>query len=404
VDWCQDHILKLYPKLDGVILGLGYDTIRGLVNGQAFDTLPNVAFRSASGEIVRTERTVAEVDDLPAPIYRSDVYRGIEHLIPLMHISLSNQACPNRCAFCPRPPNYGHVVRRKPIEHVLDEVEELRNQGIRHFRIADSTPPPKLLTDFAQGVVDRGLHKRGVHFTAFARIDQNRQEDFGLLRHARFEALFFGLETLDDEGLVRIHKGIEYTEIRQTLEAAHEAGLFVVGSLIFPLPGETEQSRANTFARLREIAPLLDSVLIQPAGVYPTSDWGMHPDDYGIWLDPNYIEMVIDYPIKFIIPMRFWPPFPFSYPLMGKDAREVTFDDIRVAFESFSSQVWKELGICNVQDYTLLIADMVGENPYRFTDRVKEVLVTRNVSALQQIVRESRRHLPPDGQFSLPPA
>jgi hypothetical protein len=134
-------------------------------------------------------------------------------------------------------------------------------------------------------------------------------------------------------------------------------------------------------------------VLIQPAGVYPSSDWGRNPERYGIHLDPDYIESLIDYRVKFIIPMRFWPPFRFSYPLMGRDAEKVTFDDIRVAYESFSGQVWQELDICNVQDYTLLVAQMVGADPYEFTDEVKKILVTRDYEALRDMVGRSRRTL-----------
>jgi len=393
VDWFQDHILRLCPQIDGIILGLGYESIRRLVRGEPFESLPDVAYRNGAGETVRNERSVTEGDGLPRPDYSAEVYRGIEHLIPLMHLSLSNQACPNRCAFCPRPVNYGHKVRRKPVEHAVDEVASLYGAGVRHFRIADSTPPPGLLTDFARGIVARGLHARDVHFTAFSRIDQNRQEDFELLRRARFEALFFGLETLDDEGLRRIRKGITYQEIRGTLQAAHDAGLFLVGSLIFPLPHESEASRETTLTRLRELASCLDSVLIQPAGVYPSSDWGTSPEEFGIHLEPGYIEALMNYPVKYIIPMRFWPPFPFSYPLMGKTAEEVTFEDIRVAYDSFSRTVWQDLGLCNVQDYTLLIAEMLGEDPYEFTDRVKKILVTRDYDALQDIVAGCRRHL-----------
>ncbi len=393
VDWFGEDILRLCPHVDGIILGLGYGAIARLVDGEPFESLPDVAYRDDEGDVVANERSVTEVDRLPQPTYDPAVYHGIEHLIPLIHVSLSNQACPNRCAFCPRPVNYGHTVRRKPVEHAVDEVEALRERGVRHFRIADSTPPPRLLTDFAQGLVDRGLHERDVHFTAFSRIDQNREEDFELMRRANCEALFFGLETLDDEVLRRIRKGITYAEIRDTLQMADAAGLFIVGSIIFPLPGETEETRETTFARLKELSPMLDSVLIQPAGVYPSSDWGRNPERYGIHLEPDYIESLIDYRVKFIIPMRFWPPFPFSYPLMGRDAEEVSFDDIRVAYESFSGQVWQEMDICNVQDYTLLVAQMVGADPYEFTDEVKKILVTRDYEALRDMVGRSRRTL-----------
>jgi len=393
VDWFDDHVLRLCPQIDGIILGLGYDSVRRLAAGEPFESLPDVAYRDDSGQVVKNERSVVEVKGLPHPVYDPSVYKGIEDLFPLYHVSLSNQACPNRCSFCPRPYNYGRKVRKKPIEEVVDEVEALRDRGARYFRIADSTPPPGLLTAFARGVVARGLHRRDVRFSAFSRVDQNRNEDFAVMREANFQSLFFGLESLDDEGLLRIRKGTTYDEMRSTLRAAKDAGLFIVGSLIFPLPYETRQSEAATFARLKELAPVLDSVLIQPAGVYPMSDWGLRPDEFGIDLKPGYIEKLMNYSVKFILPMRFWQPFPFSYPLMGKPARAVAFDDIRAAYETFSARVWKELDITCVQDQLLLIADMLGADPYKFTDEIKEVLVTRNLDRLREIVAQARRHL-----------
>ena len=392
VDWFQEHILHHYPQVDGIILGLGYATVRGLAEGRPVDALTDMVWRRDDGTMVRTPRSVVDVDNLPSPIYDAAVYRDVEHLIPLIHLTLSNQACPNRCAFCPRPSNYGHQVRRRPLAGVLDEMESLIGQGYRHFRFADSTPPPRLLTDFARGLIDRGLHERGIHITAFSRVDQNREEDFGLLRRACFESLFFGLESLDDGALKAMSKGITYEGVRQTLMAAHDAGLFVVGSLIFPLPGTTDESRRTTLQRLRELSAWLDSVLIQPAGVYPSSEWGAHPDRFGIRLPPNYIEAAMNYPVKYIVPMRFWPPFPFSYPIFGRPAEAVTFDDIRETFERFSGEVWEELGISNVQDYTLLVAGMLGEDPYALTERVKEILVTRDTDGLAQLVQAARRH------------
>jgi len=395
VDWFQQHILRHNPQLDGIMLGLGYGTLRRLLRGEPFEELPNVAFVNGRAVAECSARRVTEVDWLPMPDYSPQVYRGIEGLIPLAHVSLSNQACPNHCAFCPRPSNYGRAVRRKPVEHAVDEVEALCEHGVTHFRIADSTPPPGQLTDFAAGLIKRRLHVRDLQIAAFSRVDQNRDEDFGLMRRAGFRALFFGLETLDDDGLRRIRKGITYDDIRQTLRRAHEEGFFVVGSIIFPLPGETAESRETTFDRLRELAPWLDSVLIQPAGVYPTSPWGRHAEEFGIHLEDDYIARLMDYPVKFIIPMRFWQPFPFSYPIMGKDAREVSFDDIRTAFESFSSRVWRELSISNVQDYALLVADMLDEEPRAFTDRIKKLMVTRDYDALGKIVANTRRRLQP---------
>ena len=100
-------------------------------------------------------------------------------------------------------------------------------------------------------------------------------------------SLFFGLESLDDERLATLQKGFEYEAIRETLTRAHAAGIRTVGSFIFPTPGETEKSMQTTLAHLRELRPLLDSAVVLPAGVYPPTEWGVHPERYGIASTPR---------------------------------------------------------------------------------------------------------------------
>ncbi len=390
VDWFKGDILKLYPQLNGLILGLGYESIKKIILQEIPDTIPNLIIKDKSGNIVSTPAAVSDVNNLPFPVYDDEVYKGIKGFLPLIHLSLSNQACPNNCTFCVRPESYGHKVIRRDIARIADEIEDLmENHRIRCFRIADSTPPPTALTQLAEEILKRGLQDKNIHFTAFARIDANKRENFSLLCKAHFDALFFGIETLDDENLIKVNKGIKYEEIKGTLKAAHENGIFIIASFIYPLPEETERSKNINFTRLKEIAPYLNSVLVTPAGVYPTSEWGKNPQKYSILLDQDYIAKVIHYPVKYIIPMRFWPPFPFRYAIMGKRADQVRFEDILKEFTDFSRQVWKDLNLLDIQDYGLSVAKMLNEDPYKFTNRIKEILVTRNYNELQKIVERT---------------
>ncbi|MBA4388814.1 MAG: hypothetical protein C0404_12595, partial [Verrucomicrobia bacterium] len=386
VDWAREHVLDLYPQVDGLILGLGYDSIRRLAIGEDPETLSRVATRNkvpAATDSLAPE----DVTRIPEPCYDTAVYHGLDGLFPLIHVTLSNQACPNECAFCVRPANYGRHVIRKAVTRVVDEIERHMSAGIRHFRIADSTPPPQALTELAREIVARGLQRQGIRLTAFARVDSNRNEDFRLLKSANFMSLFFGIETLDDDGLKRACKGITYDQIRKTLRGASKAGLFVIGSVIYPMPGETASSRARTLQRLNELSMYLDSVLIQPAGVYPASPWGKNPERYGIALHDDYIKRGVDYPVKFIVPMQFWPAFPFSYDLMDKPAGEVRFEDILGEFEKFSREVHGSLSTSDVQDYSLLVAGMIGKDPFELTDALKRILVTRDYAALSAMLR-----------------
>jgi hypothetical protein len=383
VDWFKEYILGLADNgLDALVTGLGYDAIRCLGRTGAVTGTANTVVRSADGLEVRPSSTV-DVNDYPIASYEPAVYTTIAGKVPVYSLTLSNQACPNTCVFCIRPANYGRVNIRRSVDAVVAEIETLvESQGARHFRLEDSTPPRLALSELAQAVLDRGLASR-CRFSGFSRVDTNSHEDFGLLKAAGFLALFFGVESLDDRQLARVRKGTDFSAIRTTLKAAHECGIRTVGSFIFPLPGETRASMETTLARLREIRPFLDAVVAAPAGVYPHTDWGDHPDRHGITLAPDYLQRAITYPVKYLLPFRLWPPLPYSYSApapTGGSADTVPFAE---AYEHFMAYVRTELRLPGVPDYYYLLADLMGQEPLAATQRLVSLMVDRDYAGLR---------------------
>ena len=385
IDWFKQHIMELPDHgFNGLITGLGYDAIRKLVTDQTLEGGFNSVYRNDADFVVNPRKAV-DVDDFPVAVYDQSIYTNLDEKVPLFTLTLSNQACPNACVYCVRPENYGRKVISRRLGLVVDEMAHLHETfGARHFRIEDSTPPPKALTDFADAVVSSDLQDL-VQFSAFSRIDTNGVEDFQLMRKAGFQALFFGVETLDDDSLRRIRKGTCYEMIKKTLQRAHDAGIKTVGSFIYPLPGETRASTDATLKRIEEIAPWLDSALILPAAVYPPTDWGRHPEEYGILVEENYVEKFIAYPLKYMQPLRLWPPVPFKYNLMGKPACDVTFDDIISTCETFVAEVRTKLSIPPIADYYYLLADMMGRtDTAAATQDLVKLMIQRDYNGIRQ--------------------
>jgi radical SAM superfamily enzyme YgiQ (UPF0313 family) len=385
VDWFAGHILELAgDRFDGLVSGLGYNAIAPLAAGKAPGDVSNMIVREA-GQIRATPREVIHVDDYPAPLYAEDVYRNLDAKIPIYSLTLSNQACPNQCAFCVRPENYGRVVRQRQVAGVLEEARALyHRRGVTHFRLEDSTPPRMALTEFAAAVESSDLRGR-IRLSAFSRVDSNSGEDFRLIRKAGFLSLFFGLESFDDTNLVRLCKGTTYAGIRDTLTRAHAAGLFTVGCFIFPTPGETRESRDTTLARILELKPVLDSVLVVPAGIYPPTAWGRDPDKYGIRLAADYVRQAMIYQIKFEVPLEHWRPFPFSYRLFDREPADVTFADIVAAHKEFVLKVKNEFGIPRVPDYYLLLADWTKRSPPELARDMVGCLMQRDYAGLARL-------------------
>ena len=388
--WFASHLAELYRAFDAFVVGpSSYNTMVALADGTDPAGLPNVAFRGDGGVVV-TERVFTEdLAENIVPSYAPEHYVGIEGQLPLREIVLANEACPFSCHFCIRPATYGTRWKAREVSQVVDEIEHrVRHEGIRCFRCSDSTPPPGMLTAMAEEMIRRGLDKERLHLSSFGRANRNLRENYAALRQAGFEALFFGVESGSQRVLDEVlGKKLTVSEVKEAFAAAHDAGLSPVASFMFPTPGETEESRQETLALMQDLRPYLAGALVQPSGVYPGTPWHIEAAKFGIRLDDDYVNRAVSYPIDPMKPIRFWPEFPFSYDLMGKPAEQVRFQDIVDAFLDFAKAVWGKpehggLGLPNVQDYTIVLARQLGQDPQDLSNRCQRYMVTQNLPAL----------------------
>lgn len=393
VDWFKEHILTLPNNpLDGLITGLGYNAIAAIVAGDEVTHCPNTIMMQ-DGQLIINEKLAINVDEYPIGNYDATIYQHLADKLPMHTITLSNQACPNHCVFCVRTENYGKTNIPRNIDAVLDEMREsFHRHHIRYFRFEDSTPPRDALTAISRAIIASEMNGQ-IHFTAFSRIDTNSTEDFSLLRQAGCVALFFGVESLDDENLLRLRKGITYESVRATMGRAHDAGIVSIGSFIVPMPGDTHESIERTVTRIRENREIFDSVLSLPAGVYPPTEWGKDPERYGIQLDEDYLERFLTFPIKYLLPLKYWPSAPFRYTLFGKPASEVAFPEIVAAFEEFQQRIKTETGIPCIPDYYFLMAHYLHQDSASVTRQMVTCLMQRDYAGLAALFQHQETEL-----------
>ncbi|MBF0406030.1 MAG: radical SAM protein [Candidatus Riflebacteria bacterium] len=385
VDWFKEHILTLSENsLDGLFTGLGYDAAKALFVGQDISTIPGMVYRKGS-QIFENERIIINPDDFPHAEYCPSVYSSISRKIPIYSLTLSNQACPNSCTFCVRTENYGVKNISRNINSVFSEMQALYSSGARNFRFEDSTPPVGALTKISQMIVDSEMSGK-IHFTAFSRVDQNSSENFNMLHEAGCVALFFGVESLDPETLVKINKGFNVETVQKTIKMAHEAGIKTVASFIVPIPGDTQASIEKTFAGIREMRESLDSVISLPAAVYPPTVWGKNPAKYGIELDPDYLTRFVAYPIRYLIPLKLWPKPPFRYPLFGKPASDIDHALILSIGADFHKRIREELSIPSLSDYYYLVSIMMKRNPVELTRCIVKGMIDRDYESIEHLL------------------
>lgn len=383
VDLFMERILVRYPFFDALVSGEAEETIQLLAasggNPASYGTIPNLIY-SKDGSLCRTEeRIITNLDDLPIPTYDPAVYPAMagDSKIKIIVIDES-RGCKNDCAFCVHPVKSHHQVRTKGIARLIREIKALDDQyGYRVFRFAGSCTPYSLLNQFAAEVVAQGIP---VRYASFAHVRDSEEADFKAIRRSGGLSLFFGIESGSQRLLDVMRKRIRAERTIAAIRDSKAAGIFTVGSIIFPAPGEDNASEAATLSLLRAAKP--DSLMLQAPIVAPRTDWFDNPEEYGIHFKSkeDYMDVAMTWKVRIQLPPRFWSPLPIS--IDGRPYRKILAKTGSLARRLAAMDV-----PTSISDETYLMSAKAGVDPVMFRDSTLAAFYSGDSDAIQDWVR-----------------
>ena len=381
VDFFLELILHQYPYFDALVYGEGEETIRRLAetggDSRSFETIPNLLYPEDGAVRTTPERMIGTLDDLPLPLYDPAVYPAMagDEKIKVIVVDES-RGCANQCAFCVHPMKSHRTVRTKSIERLIREIEVLIASGYRTFRFAGSCTPYPLLNRFAAEIV---RSKARVSYASFAHFRDSENADFPLLNRSGCLALFFGIESGSQRVLDLMNKGIRADGMEATIRRVKEAGIFTVGSLIFPAPGETAATEEETIGLLQVARP--DSVMLQAPIVGPRTGWFQTPERYGLDIPSKtrYLHAALHWKAKLLLPPAFWTSLPVR--VDGQRYRRVLQRATRFALRMRSCGL-----AMNITDETALMAMKAGMVPEAFKEEASMSCFTGDAARLQDLV------------------
>ncbi len=238
--------------------------------------------RPERGRLVTAATNAARMDTL-APDY--GIWPDDGRYFPVFPVEVS-RGCRQHCPFCTDP-----VLRRgiavDPVERTMATLHALvAGHGRVWVRFVDSSMSSLgvSLDRLLIAMIDADLP---VQWSAYAYPHDIDAHLAARMAAAGCRALFLGIESLAAGVRVGKHHTKRPEQVARAVDALHEHGIFVHANFIVGLPGETDDTVAETVDKLAQIG--FDSIGGGPFFLTPGSTFDRSPDKFGITiLDPGW--------------------------------------------------------------------------------------------------------------------
>ncbi len=239
-------ILKHYPFVDAVIRGEGEQSLLDLAKGTDPATIPGLTWRK-DGKIIQNQKRplLADIDSLYVDydLLPDMSYYGGDNEAPasLRHLRqvyfISSRGCPFQCIYCAND-HWERSWRPMSPATLAGHIERIvKKYNVEYFRFYDDlfTVNKKWVMEFCDLLEQRALK---VKFRVLIRGD-TKPEVIQRLCQVGLVAVGLGVESGSDRMLKAIAKGITSKQLIETMTECKRLGLWLVGSFILSLPGET---------------------------------------------------------------------------------------------------------------------------------------------------------------------
>jgi len=156
---------------------------------------------------------------------------------------ITTLGCPFSCDFCSRP-IFGSLFRRRNLDLVFDEIEQICRLGYDSLWIADDnfTLDLNWLKEFCQRIAGRKIG-----WSCLSRVTGIDEEITHLMKESGCKRVYLGLETGNQDTLELMEKKATLEEGINAVHLFHKAGIEVAAFFIVGYPGETVASIEDTF-------------------------------------------------------------------------------------------------------------------------------------------------------------
>jgi len=195
-----------------------------------------------------------EINSFPLP-YRGDFdHAAYQKIWSQMDGSkttsiITTLGCSFSCDFCSKPV-FGSLFRRRNLDAVFEEIEQIRSLGYDSLWIADDnfTLDIGFLREFCQRIAGRNIK-----WSCLSRVTGIDEEIAKLMKESGCRRVYMGLETGNQDTLKLMKKKATLAEGQNAVRLFHKASVEIAAFFIVGYPGETISSIEDTFQYALEL-------------------------------------------------------------------------------------------------------------------------------------------------------
>lgn len=250
------------PAVDYVLRGEGEQSMpelaRALKEKSDLRNVPGIAFRGPSGRsIVNPPAAVPDLDRQPLPAFRLLNRRFYRRNGRGSGVVTASRGCPMRCSYCSMGGSSGITYRKRSVESVLAEIEELVytfGTGFIDFEDENISLDRRWFLCLLDGINERfaaaDLELRAMNGLFPPTLDD---EIIRRMKEAGFTALNLSLASTCPEQLARFRRPDVRVSFENALRCARRLGMHAVGYIIVGAP---HQAAFDSLADLLYLAGL----------------------------------------------------------------------------------------------------------------------------------------------------
>lgn len=209
--------------------------VDSVVVGEGELAWPQLLADFQAGRLQRLYRADGLIDTALIPSARREIFKGSGHLFT--NTIQTTRGCPFDCEFCSVTAFYGRKYRKRPLEQVLAELQELRKANSFVFFVDDN-----IVADRRYSLpLFEGMKGMGLKWLSHAPIDF--AEDQELMKAAGESGcvgMFVGFESLSQESLVAMGKVTNKAASYKTYaQQFRDHGIGILGSFVMGCDGDT---------------------------------------------------------------------------------------------------------------------------------------------------------------------